>query len=177
MAEGTGGLKMRRKSIVLCGFMGCGKSTIGSLLAKKMGMSFVDLDTYIEKKEKKTVSEIFRDCGEDYFRIKEREAVRDLSGKNGLIIAAGGGTMTFKENADMFKKGCKIVLLDISIEAVAERLKYDTTRPLLARPDKDKAMKELYEKRLPLYKAAADIIVDASDSPMQVCMDIMSQLQ
>ena len=72
LAEGTGGLKMRRKSIVLCGFMGCGKSTIGSLLAKKMGMSFVDLDTYIEKKEKKTVSEIFRDCGEDYFRIKEK---------------------------------------------------------------------------------------------------------
>lgn len=168
---------MGRKSIVLCGFMGCGKSTIGSLLAKKMGMSFVDLDKYIEKKEKKTVSEIFKDNGEDYFRMKEREAVRELSDKKGLIIAAGGGTLTFKENTDMFRSGCKIVLLDIPVEVIAERLKYDTTRPLLARPDKDKIMRELYENRLPVYKAAADIVVDASASPMKVCIDIMSQIQ
>ncbi len=167
---------MGRKNIILCGFMGCGKSTVGALLAKKAGMSVLDLDTYIEKKEGKTVSQIFADSGEEHFRALEREAVQELSEKRGLVIAAGGGTLTFRENAEEFKKNGVIVLLDISVETVAERLKNDTTRPLLNRPDKDEAMRELYEKRLPLYRSAADIIVDADQSPMQVCMKIMSKL-
>lgn len=167
---------MAKKSVVLCGFMGCGKSTIGSLLAKRSGMSFVDLDSYIEKKEKKTVSRIFADSGEDYFRMREREAVRELANKKGLVIAAGGGTLTFPENVEAFRRSCKIILLDIPVEVVAKRLQYDTTRPLLQRPDKDEVIKELYEKRLPLYQAAADLTVDAADSPMQVCMTIMSEM-
>ena len=160
---------MGRKSIVLCGFMGCGKSTIGSLLARKMGMAFVDMDSYIEKKEGKSVSEIFAQSGEEHFRMLEREAAKELAGKKGLVIATGGGTLTFRENVD-------IVLLDLPVEAVEERLKYDTTRPLLARPDKSEVIRELYNKRLPLYREAADISVDASNSPMQVCMEIMSEL-
>ena len=167
---------MAKKSVVLCGFMGCGKSTIGSLLAKRSGMSFVDLDSYIEKKEKKTVSRIFADSGEDYFRMRELEAVRELANKKGRVIAAGGGTLTFPENVEAFRRSCKIILLDIPVEVVAERLQYDTTRPLLQRPDKDEVIKELYEKRLPLYQAAADLTVDAADSPMQVCMTIMSEM-
>ena len=167
---------MGRKNIVLCGFMGCGKSTIGDLLSKKMGMSFVDLDTYIEKKENKTVSEIFADSGEAYFRKLEREASEELSVKRGLIIAAGGGTLTFKENVDVLKNGGKIILLDVPVEVISERLKFDDTRPLLARPDKEEAMRELYEKRMPLYKAAADVVVDASQSPMQVCRDIIKEI-
>ncbi len=164
---------MNRKNIVLCGFMGCGKSTIGDLLSKKMGMSFVDLDAYIEKKENKTVSEIFADSGEEYFRKLEREASKELSEKRGLIIAAGGGTLTFKENVDVLKTSGKIILLDVPVEVISDRLKFDDTRPLLARPDKEEAMRELYEKRMPLYKSAADVVIDASQSPMQVCRDII----
>ncbi|MGN1458168.1 MAG: shikimate kinase [Acutalibacteraceae bacterium] len=167
---------MNRKNIILCGFMGCGKSTIGSLLSKKSGMSFIDLDSYIEKKENKTVSQIFADSGEEYFRQLEREASKELSTKNGLVIATGGGTLTYQVNVDQFRKGGSIVLLDIPVEVVAERLQNDTTRPLLNRPDKDKAMRELYEKRMPLYKAAADITVNAAQSPLQVCNEIMSSL-
>ncbi len=66
---------MKRKNIVLCGFMGSGKSTIGNLLSKKMGMAFIDLDAYIEKKENKSVSQIFADSGEEYFRQLEKDAV------------------------------------------------------------------------------------------------------
>ena len=165
---------MNRKNIILCGFMGCGKSTIGNLLSKKMGMSFLDLDAYIEKKENKTIAQIFEDSGEAYFRQLEREASAELSTKNGLIIATGGGTLTFQENVDVFKQGGKIILLDVPVEIVSKRLENDTTRPLLNRPDKEQAMRELYQKRLPLYKNAADIIVDASNSPLQVCMEIMS---
>ena len=100
---------MGRKSIVLCGFMGCGKSTIGSLLARKMGMAFVDMDSYIEKKEGKSVSEIFAQSGEEHFRMLEREAAKELAGKKGLVIATGGGTLTFRENVDTLRKSGSIV--------------------------------------------------------------------
>ena len=167
---------MKKKNIILCGFMGCGKSTIGNLLSKKTGMSFIDLDKYIEKKENKTVAEIFADNGEDYFRQLERDASKELSQKKSLVIATGGGTLTFQENVDAFKTSGKIVLLDVPVEVVSERLQGDTTRPLLNRPDKEKAMRELYEKRMPLYQNAADVVVNAANSPLQVCMEIISNL-
>ena len=84
---------MARKNIILCGFMGCGKSTIGNLLSRKAGMAFIDLDRYIEKQEGKTVSEIFADSGEAHFRMLERSASKTLGAKNGLVIACGGGTV------------------------------------------------------------------------------------
>ena len=167
---------MAKKNIILCGFMGCGKSTIGSLLAKRSGMAFIDLDAYIEKKEGRSISDMFRDDGEDYFREKEREAVKELSMKKGLVIAAGGGTLTFAENVEPLKRNGTIVLLDIPVEVVTERLKNDTVRPLLARPDRDRAIRELYAEREPLYRAAADISVDAARSPMQICMEIISRV-
>ena len=167
---------MAKKNVILCGFMGCGKSTIGGLLAKKIGSAFIVLDRYIEKQEQKTVAQIFADSGEAYFRDLERQASQALSGKSGLVIAAGGGTLTFPENVAAFKRSGRIVLLDVPVEVVARRLQHDTTRPLLNRPDKDTAMRELYDKRLPLYQAAADITVDASRSPLQVCLDIISSL-
>ena len=167
---------MARKNIVLCGFMGCGKSTIGSLLAKKTGCAFIDLDRYIEKQENRSVSQIFEENGEPYFRERERHAAQTLAAKSGLVIATGGGTLTFQENVDVLKRSGRIVLLDVPVEVVAKRLQNDTTRPLLNRPDKEAAMRELYDRRLPLYRAAADIVVDASQSPMQVCLNIMASL-
>ena len=167
---------MKKKNIILCGFMGCGKSTVGALLAKKTGMSFIDMDSYIEKKEQKTISSIFEEHGEEYFRALEREAAKELAEKNGLVIAAGGGTLVYQANVDTLKASGKIVLLDISVETVAKRLENDTTRPLLNRPDKEEAMRELYNRRLPLYRTAADIVVNADNSPMQVCMDIMKDI-
>ena len=168
---------MKRKNIVLCGFMGSGKSTIGKLLSRKMGMAFIDLDAYIEKKENKSVTQIFADSGEEYFRQLEKNAVKELAYKKSVILAAGGGTLTFRENVDTLRNADnKIILLDLPVEVVAQRLKGDTKRPLLNRPDKEQVMRELYEKRLPLYRSAADIVVNAANSPMQVCMDIMANL-
>ena len=157
--------------------MGSGKSTIGNLLSKKMGMAFIDLDAYIEKKENKSVSQIFEESGEEYFRQLERDAVKELAYKKSIILAAGGGTLTFRENVDVLKNANnKIILLDLPVEVISKRLQGDTKRPLLNRPDKEKVMRELYEKRLPLYRSAADIVVNAANSPMQVCMEIMANL-
>ena len=167
---------MKQKNIILCGFMGCGKSTVGALLAKKTGMAFIDLDSYIEKKQGMTISDIFEKYGEAHFRQLEKDASKELSLKNGMVIAAGGGTLTFQENVDVFHTNGKIILLDLPLETVAKRLENDTSRPLLNRPDKIEAMKALYDKRLPLYKAAADIIVNGDNSPMQVCVEIMALL-
>ena len=168
---------MKRKNIVLCGFMGSGKSTIGNLLSKKMGMAFIDLDAYIEKKENKSVSQIFADSGEEYFRQLEKNAVKELAYKKSVILATGGGTLTFRENVDILKNADnKIILLDLPVEVVEQRLQGDTKRPLLNRPDKEKVMRELYEKRLPLYRSAADIVVNAANSPLQVCMEIIANL-
>ena len=168
---------MKRKNIVLCGFMGSGKSTIGKLLSRKMGMAFIDLDAYIEKKENKSVTQIFADSGEEYFRQLEKNAVKELAYKKSVILATGGGTLTFRENVDTLRNADnKIILLDLPVEVVSQRLKGDTKRPLLNRPDKERVMRELYEKRLPLYRSAADIVINAANSPMQVCMEIMSNL-
>ncbi len=168
---------MVNKNIILCGFMGCGKTTIGKLVAKKINMDFVDLDIYIEQKQDMTVSDIFAKYGEAYFRQLERQATVELSQMNNKVIAAGGGTLIFKENVDVFKNSGVIILIDASLKAISERLKYDNTRPLLARPDKEKAMKELYEKRLPIYKSAADLIINGNNSPEYVCMDIINSIQ
>ena len=107
-------------NIVLCGFMGCGKSTVGKNLARKTGKKFIDMDSYIEKKAGMTVTEIFDKFGEKGFRQMEYEACKELSEMKGLIIASGGGAFTFRRNVDVFKGKDIIVFLDVPIETINE---------------------------------------------------------
>lgn len=160
-------------NIVLCGFMGCGKSTVGRNIARKTGKKFLDMDSYIEKKAGMTVSEIFDKYGESAFRDMEHEACKELSEMKDLIIASGGGAFTFERNVEVFKGKDTIVLLDVPLGVIKYRLRNDKTRPLLQRPDKDKAMQELYEKRLPLYKSAADIIVSGRNTPIKTAFSVI----
>ena len=135
--------------------MGCGKTTVGRQLAALSGRRFVDMDEYIEQQAGMAVSEIFRQYGEDDFRRREREACRALARQTGLVIAAGGGALTFAANVEALRPSCVIVLLEVKPETVLTRLKGDTSRPLLAREDKETAVRELFAARLPLYRAAA----------------------
>ncbi|MCH5202853.1 MAG: shikimate kinase [Oscillospiraceae bacterium] len=162
------------KNLILCGFMGCGKTTVGENLRKKSGMNLIDTDTYIEKTQGMTISEIFEKYGEDYFRDLEHEVCKELSQKRGIIISTGGGALTFQRNVDVLKSTGTVVLIDVPLEVLKERLKNDTTRPLLQQPNKDEAMKALYEKRMPLYKSAADIVIDGNNSPLQVALNILN---
>lgn len=153
--------------------MGCGKSTVGRNIARKTGKKFLDMDLYIEQKTGMTVSEIFEKYGESGFRDMEHEACVELSKMKDLIIASGGGAFTFERNVEVFKGKDTIVLLDVPLGVIKYRLRNDKTRPLLQRSDKDKAMQELYEKRLPLYKSAADVVVSGKNTPIKTAFSVI----
>ena len=149
-------------NIVLCGFMGCGKTTVGRMAARRLGIEFVDMDVYIEQQAGMTVSEIFAAYGEPAFRRMETETARQLSGRNNLMIATGGGTVLNPENVALLKQNGVLVLLQVSPETVLWRLRNNSTRPLLQRPDKDAAVRSLMAERMPVYKNAAGIILNAN---------------
>lgn len=171
------GERHMKQVVVLCGFMGCGKTTVGRELSRLTGFAYRDLDEWIEMRAGKTVADIFEQDGEAHFRALEREAVRACAEEPALITAAGGGALTFDENVKALQKaGCRIILLDVPVEEIARRLQGDKTRPLLNRPDKEAAMRKLYEARLPLYRKAADLAVDANQPPEQVAREIVMKL-
>ncbi len=163
---------LENKNIVLCGFMGCGKSTIGKQLAKELNRELIDLDDYIEQKEKMKITEIFSQYGEEHFRDLEHMAVKELSNKNGLVISSGGGTLIFERNVEILKENSVIIYLESSLEEIKDRLKNDTKRPLLQKPNKDEIMQELYNKRVPIYKKSSDYTVNSDKTIKLIVKDI-----
>ncbi len=166
-----------KNNIVLCGFMGCGKTTVGKALAQRLNLQFVDSDTVIEQVQGKTVTEIFAQNGEAYFREIERNVIKSLVAKSGLVIATGGGAVLNPENVNALKTNGTVVFLDVSKNEVLKRLKDDTTRPLLQRPDRETAVDELLNARRPCYIAAADIAVNADSDALTVAEEIIKQLK
>ena len=152
--------------------MGSGKTAVGKQLSRLTSLNYVDIDNYIERKTGKTISEIFAESGEQHFRDLEYEAAKELSLKKGYVISAGGGTLLYERNVQVLKESCTVIFLDVPLSAIKYRLRNDTKRPLLQRPDKDRLMEELYNQRLPLYKEAADYRVDGTKSPIGVAKDI-----
>jgi shikimate kinase len=152
------------KNIYLCGFMGCGKSTVGLALARILNMEFVDMDTFIEERAGQSVSNIFKSEGEPRFRSLETAAAREFSEIGGLVVATGGGAVLSDENVAAFKSGGIIVLIDVPLEVIAARLEGNTTRPLLQGQDKTEAMRSLYNARMPRYRAVCDITITNSDN-------------
>lgn len=164
---------MGKGNIVLCGFMGCGKTSIGKRVAKLIGQEFCDLDKYIEKKEGMTVSAIFQQYGEKGFRQRENQAVREVARRQDLVVACGGGTVLFPENVvALHEGGGTILYLQVPLAALQERLKADTQRPLLQKPNRREVIAQLYEKRCPLYEAAADRVVMAGAPAVVVAKEI-----
>lgn len=165
------------KNIVLCGFMGCGKSTVGRVLASKISYQFLDMDQYIEQQQGLSVSLIFKEQGEQAFRHMETQAACDFSAPQGVVIATGGGTLLNPKNAELLRRGGIIVLLDIPARIAFFRTKNDKDRPLLQRPDRKSFLFSLYQKRMPLYRRTADITVDADATPQIVAEQILQAVQ
>lgn len=154
------------KKLVLIGYMGAGKSTIGRKLSQKLQLSFLDTDYYIEEKQGRRISDIFEENGEEYFRSLETEALKELLEQPGdRILSTGGGLPLREENRKLLKQmGCT-VYLQVSKETILERLKDDTTRPLLQVADREARIEEMLRARHPVYAETADftVIVDGRD--------------
>jgi shikimate kinase len=135
------------------GFMGTGKTSVGRRLAERLGRRFLDMDSLIEQRAGKSVSRIFGEDGEPRFRALEREVVIELASQSGLVIGAGGGVVLNPDNVADYARTGLVVCLAASPEAILRRVGADTTRPLLAGPDKAAKIAALLEKRRPFYDA------------------------
>lgn len=149
------------ENIVLCGFMGCGKTTVGKKLAKETGRIFCDTDQYLEKKYEMKIPQIFEELGEERFREMEKEVLEEISSQKNLVIACGGGTVLRDENVQILKKGGKIYFLNVPFRVIQIRLKNDKKRPLLQRPDRRQFIQKLFKERIAKYKKAADFTINA----------------
>lgn len=158
-------------SIILCGFMGSGKTVVGKELAKIMGCKFVDTDEMIENEQGVAIKAIFATHGEDYFRDLEHEVCKKVATMKNCVVSTGGGALTFERNVEAIKNGGKIVFLDASFDVICDRIGDSTTRPLFQ--DKEKA-KALYDERKSKYLAASDYVVDGDMSARKTALEIAS---
>ena len=151
-------------SVVLCGFMGCGKTTVGELAAKRLGMDYVDADRYIVEKAGMTISEMFEEYGESYFRDQEHEAIKELSGRKNTIVSSGGGALTFQRNVDAVRQAAAIIYINTEYEICYERISKDPDRPLVKANTKE-SLKAMYDRRDGLYRACADAVITNNTTP------------
>jgi len=142
------------RGAVLVGFMGAGKSSVGKVLARRLGAEFLDVDKRIEADAGKTVEEIFATEGEQAFRKRERMAIRDAVSVPGRVIATGGGSFLDGDSRKRLNAYAPVVFLDISPATALARLAGDTSRPLLSGEDQEKTVTELMEKRRTAYLQA-----------------------
>lgn len=140
------------KNIVLVGFMGSGKTTLGKLLSEQTGMPLVDMDTQIEERAGKSINDIFAQDGEAHFRALEREMAQELASKDGQIISTGGGIVLNPDNIADFEKTGLVVCLLVDSDTVLDRVRHDSSRPLLA-DDKEAKIIELLQSRKHLYES------------------------
>lgn len=160
------------KNIVLCGFMGSGKTATGKALAEKLNMDFIDIDLFIEEEEKSSISEIFENKGEEYFRNLESRASIYLGSLKNKIISCGGGTVINPENVKALKQNGEIFYLSVGSETIIKRLEKANDRPLLAK-DKENTIISLLKSRNPIYEGVADHIIDAEKSVNEVVNQIL----
>lgn len=164
-------------NIYLVGLMGAGKSTVGRLLARRLGKRFIDTDHEIEKRNGVTIPVIFEIEGEDGFRRREHEVLADLSGEQDQVLSTGGGIILRPENREILQQNGFVVYLSARPELLAERTRHDKSRPLLNVADPLARLRELYTVRDPLYREVAHAEVETGrGAPQQVVQAIVAAL-
>jgi 3-dehydroquinate synthase len=153
--------------------MGAGKTTIGRLLARKLGMRFVDSDHEIEERTGATIPWIFEIEGEASFRRREAEVIRDLSGQEGIVLATGGGAILDPESRALLQERGTVIYLRASITNILARTGHDKNRPLLQTADPRRKLEELLAQREPLYLAMARLVVDTGRPNVQSMVQII----
>lgn len=163
--------------LILIGYMGCGKSTVGQRLARVWNCRFADTDALIEEAEGCTVSELFSRKGEAYFRTKETQLLQQLlSQKERMVLATGGGLPLRRENVALVHRLGFVIYLRAGEETLLERLSHDTKRPLLAGGDRRETVHRMLEQRDPVYLAAADAYLQTDTLSMYETIRQVEQL-
>jgi shikimate kinase len=155
-------MKERRRAIVLIGFMGAGKSSVGRLLARMTGLARFDTDEMVGRRFGLTISEIFQTRGEEKFREAETDTLKELAGKGEAIIVTGGGIVLRPGNIELLRALGTIVHLRADDDTLFRRISRRSTRPLLRTENPRATVTELLGARLPLYASVADVEVDTS---------------
>ena len=159
-------------NIILIGFMGCGKSTIGRKLSEDLSMDYYDIDAFIEENTKMTIPEIFKKAGEKWFRDQEAFALTCLTDADNRVIATGGGIVEREENIETMKKGGTVVYLKASVDKLWTRAGKDPNRPLST----DLAsFRKRFDSRKALYEAAADIVRDTGFLSVERTLDAVKK--
>lgn len=152
------------RSLVLVGLMGCGKSSIGRRLATRLGLPFIDADEEIERVAQKSISEIFADHGEAFFRDREAKVIERLLGGGPQVLATGGGAFMTPGTRDRIRRSGLSIWLRAELPVLMRRVSKRDTRPLLKDADPEGVMRRLMDARYPVY-AEADITVESRDVP------------
>ena len=149
-------------TIIIIGFMGSGKSTVGACLANRLGLRFFDSDNLFESRYG-SIRDVFAFEGEDVFRQRESQILHELDWTQNFILATGGGIITRWQNMLFLRNRGRIVLLEPGFDVIQTRLRDDVTRPLWQESSDEQARVRLYQKRVMLYRRYADLIVTSGD--------------
>lgn len=161
------------RNIILIGMMGTGKTTVGRLVAERLGFRLLDLDAEIERIEGRTIPEMFAEEGEAYFREAESRALQTAISSKRLVIATGGGAVLEPSNVDAMKRGGWVAALTADAETIIERVRGDVNRPLLA-GDVEERVRRILEERKDKYEFADVKIDTAGRSADEVALDILT---
>ena len=162
--------KLESGNLILIGMMGSGKTTIGRALAKHLGKVFVDSDEEIQKRTGVTIPHIFDIEGEAGFRQRESAAIRDLAGRDNIVLATGGGAVLAEENQAVLRQNGIIIYLKANVHDLWQRTRHDRNRPLLQTADPHAKLTALHHQRDPLYQQIADIVIHSSKQSAHVLM-------
>mgnify|MGYP003401643610 CR=1 FL=1 len=144
----------------LVGLMGAGKSTVGRHLAKRLGKSFIDSDNEIERRTGVKIPVIFDIEGEAGFRLREQQVIHELTDRQDIVLATGGGAVLNPENREDLHTRGTVIYLRANVDDLFARTRRDKNRPLLQTPDPRARLTELFLQRDPLYKEIAHIVID-----------------
>lgn len=165
------------RNVALIGFMGCGKSTVGQALARRLGFEFVDTDRLVEAQAGRSIPELFAHEGEAAFRARERAVVESLAARERLVIATGGGVGAQPDLLESLKRHALVVWLWASPETLWERCRQQTHRPLLQVPDPLARIRELLAAREPVYRRADLLLNVEGRAQWQLVGQIASEFQ
>ncbi|MGN1481782.1 shikimate kinase [Porcipelethomonas sp.] len=162
-------------AIFLCGFMGCGKTTIGKTLAKLIGFGYCDMDELIVKKAGMSIPEIFETKGEAHFRSMETELIKELGSFKGVVSCGGGAMLNDINGKYAAESGC-VLFLDTPFETCYGRIAGDKNRPVAASRTKEQ-LKELYDERYPKYLKNSGYRIDCDGTPYEISNKITKLLK